>query len=230
MNILELRLLTHRLADQKAFYTGNLQLPRLEETDHTITLGAGATRLVFSQAPAGSSPTYHFAFNLPEHKLAGARSWLSPRTDLMTLDGQDEFSFPDWNADAVYFYDPAGNIVELIARHNLPIESPEPFGLRDVLRVSEIGLVVSDVPVAVESLRSALGFEAWNGRSDTFVIVGDEQGLLIILKRGRRWFPTDIAADTYPVTVIAGGVADAQHDLPGSAYHVRLRAVDTQLQ
>ena len=102
MDILDLDLQTHRLADQRAFYGEVLRLPFLGQTAEAIAFQAGATRLVFSSAPAGVTPEYHVAFIVPRGKLPLAKAWLAGRADLLTRDGADEIELPSWNARAVY--------------------------------------------------------------------------------------------------------------------------------
>ena len=120
--IISLVLQTSKLADQRRFYTGRLGLPVIAETADSVTLGAGATRLTFTAVATGD-PFYHFAFNIPENTLGTAKESLAHRDPPIPLikkpDGGDEYHFESWNAHAVYFLDPAGNIVEFIARHNL---------------------------------------------------------------------------------------------------------------
>jgi hypothetical protein len=60
-----------------------------------------------------------------------------------------------------------------------------PFGPGDLLRVSEVGVAVGDVPTAVGGLERDLGLEVWNEPNEEFTTVGDEEGLLIVVKRGR---------------------------------------------
>jgi hypothetical protein len=63
---------------------------------------------------------YHFAFNIPENQIRSAKEWLMPRTVLLKDEqGNDYFQHSGWNSEAVYFKDPAGNILEFIARHDL---------------------------------------------------------------------------------------------------------------
>jgi catechol-2,3-dioxygenase len=122
MRIAEARFATRRLDAQKAFYGGVLGLPPLEDDGRIAAFGAGDSRLVFAEAE-GDEPMYHFAFDVPRNKLSEAKAWLAKRVGLLERDGRDEFEFPSWNATAAYFRDPAGNVVELIARRNLPNDS-----------------------------------------------------------------------------------------------------------
>ena len=63
-----------------------------------------------------------------------------------------------WNSQSLYFAGPDGILLELIARHDLAtLSSWGRFTSADLLRISEIGLAVPDVPAAVESLQNAFG-------------------------------------------------------------------------
>jgi catechol-2,3-dioxygenase len=222
VEILELRLNTYRLDDMQAFYVNMLDLPLVQrDADHLI-VQAGRTRLVF--AGAQSECSYHFAFNIPENQFAEAKTWLSQRTSLLKFQGNDEIHWTAWNAHALYFYDPAGNVLELIARHSLPNGSQSPFSGRSLCEVSEIGLAVENVEQAVATLQAQLGLGVWDaGDGQTFTALGDELGLLILVKRGRAWFPTtDRAADFCPVALTARGRTTGDYQLEGTPYQFRV--------
>ena len=91
MRFRELRLLTARLTEQKEFYTGTLGLPLVDERDRHITIQAGETQLVFTQVVDGSEPYYHFAFNIPENKLAQAKEWLAARHVSLSKEDADNW-------------------------------------------------------------------------------------------------------------------------------------------
>jgi catechol-2,3-dioxygenase len=205
MEIVRLELLTDRLADMKSFYTEQLSLPLREETASSFAVDMGSTRLHFSAAADGSKPFYHFAINIPENKIEEAREWLSRRTELRREDGEELVHFIHWNAHSVYFHDPAGNIVELIARHNLPNGVDHPFDQRDFLCVSEIGLPVDDVLTTMEDLQLTTGIPRWREPSSSFATLGDEHGLLIIVSLGRVWFMSDKPAEAFPLRVTMKG-------------------------
>jgi catechol-2,3-dioxygenase len=206
MKIVELQLETHCLEELKQFYTEILELPLLEERKRTFSFQAGATKIRFCQAEPPEKPFYHFAFNIPENQLKEAKKWLSGRTTLIEKDGRDEFRFENWNADAVYFYDPGGNIVEFIARHSLTNRSDEKFSAQSILCVSEIGYVVEDVRLFSEHIKEELNLELWDGDEQQFAAVGDEEGLLIVVPVNRGWFPVDKPAEIHPVTVDVGNI------------------------
>lgn len=207
MKFAEIQILTHSLAAQCEFYTQTLGLSDATVMPNTFTAQAGATRLTFIQAQsdwhAQGRSVYHFAFNIPENQFAVAKAWLKQRTPLvLNQAGQDEYNFESWNAHAVYFFDAAGNVVELIARHNLPNASHQSFGGHSLLNISEISVTSADVPDTVRVIQSALDVKVYDGPSATFAAVGDEAGLFIVVPVGRAWFPdTGLQAGFYPMMV-----------------------------
>lgn len=207
--ILELRLEAGAFNAQKQFYLGVLELPLVEEAAGRFTVHAGATLLTFVATAAGR-PTYHFAFTIPENKLQQAKEWLSRRTPVLSQNGQEVFHFPDWNADAFYFHDPAGNVAELIARHSLQNGTAEPFNAAEILYASEIGLVVDDVPAEVKALGEALGLHRYRPGSERFAPVGDEHRLLILNHRDRGWWE-DTPSRPYPVFARLSGEKSAAY-------------------
>ncbi|WP_341480091.1 ring-cleaving dioxygenase [Paenibacillus dendrobii] len=199
----EIKLKTAELVTLKQFYQDTLGVPVIAEEDGLFSLRIGDTLLTFEQAAEGQ-PFYHYAFNIPENQFKEAKAWLSNRVTLNREEGEDEADFESWNASAVYFEDPAGNIVELIARHNLNNASGEPFNANSLLCVSEIGIVRDDVRLFVEELQSK-GFPKWREGNDGFVPVGDEHGLLIVVKKDRRWFFAEKDSEIFPLSISIRG-------------------------
>lgn len=191
VGIARLRLKTAKLEEMRRFYADTLGLKVRDGEGGAIAVQAGTTEIVFepTEDKGGAGPFYHVAFNIPENKLAAAKEWLRGRCAIVTrADGSDEYHFAAWNAHAIYFLDPAGNIMEFIARHNLKNAGTGPFGVDDILYASEIALVVDDVRASARAAEEDLGMEPFAGSlSDGFAAVGDDHRLLIIAKRGRPW-------------------------------------------
>lgn len=200
----EVILNTHELKDLKTFYVQTLGLGLLKEDTHSFTVAVGETKLTFVLTDEQSKkPFYHFAVNINEDKFKLAKTYLSKRVTLLKNESQDEFEFTSWNAHAVYFYDPAGNIVEFIARHNLKSKSisSSEFTNKDILCVSEVGLPVSDVAGTVSLLEADMNLPAWKGDRSTFQPIGDEDGLFIVVAIDRIWQPTSDKATIFPVSI-----------------------------
>jgi catechol-2,3-dioxygenase len=135
---------------------------------------------------------YHSAITVPEDRFAEAKAWLQERVPLLEKDGVDEFRLgAPWNSQSLYFAGPDGILLELIARHDLsgPSSSGR-FSSADLLHISEIGLAVPDVPAAVAALQSEFGLPVFGTAAAEFTPLGDHDGLLIVVRQGRPWFPT----------------------------------------
>lgn len=243
MRIVGLRLRSSApLATLAGFYGETLGLPLLAEAPGEITFAAGETRLTFLAPESGrrgkpddaqGGPFYHFAFNIPENKLLQAREWQLRRTPLVPpgegLAGTardpryppDVVRFPHWNAHSVFFWDPAGNLVEHIARHDLANGAAGPFSSRDLLAVSEIAFVVDDVRAAAAELSSRLEIEPYRQGSDAFMALGDERGLLLVMERGRNLgFEEGRPAGVFPTLAHVDGPAPARCELAGFPYRI----------
>jgi catechol-2,3-dioxygenase len=240
LRILSLELLTAApLPAMKDFYHRSLGLPVREERQDRITFGAGESRLTFvTEGGNGGEPFYHFAFNIPENKILAARDWQLARSPLMPIpDRLQAAGFPEgvvdfshWNAHSVFFLDPGGNVVEYIARHDLKNAAPGPFGTQDILHASEIGLIVDDVPATAATLREVVGVAQYRGGDERFIALGDEHGLLLVIRRGRtlNFNPEDPtkAARVFRTVASVRGVRETRYVLPGFPHELSVQHRD----
>ena len=227
MEITTLRLQTAHLDAQRAFYTEVLGLPLIAQAPDAFTSRAGATHLTFASASGNVAP-YHFAFNIPRNKLNGAKQFLAAHVPLLTEDGRDQFHSDDWNADMVYFRDPAGNIAECIARHTLANDAPGAFEPADILCVSEIGVPVNDVTDSIAALGTRLGLRPYGERSAQFAPMGDERGLLIMVQIGRHWYPNQTAAGIAPIALTMRGPRADTYEVPDLPYRLTMVTTDEE--
>ena len=193
MELVEIRLASAQPDAQRSLYGEVLGL-EVSGAAGALAVQIGATRLVFEPGP--SSPQ-HFAVRIPSAAYADALDWLAERVELLADDdGGHAFAFPDWNADAAYFRDPDRNVVELIAHHDLPEPHRPPFRPGSMLGVCEVGVPVDDVGAYLESLERRTGVRRWSGDGVSFAAAGDKRGSLIVVRRGRVWYPTEDAEAT----------------------------------
>lgn len=200
MNIKEISIYTNDIVQTTAFYTTKLQLPILRQSSNSISFQAGTSVLTFEQQTAITHPVYHFAFNITPDLLEEAIAWLQQITTLLPVTADSHIAtFDNWNAHAVYFFDNNGNLLELIARHDLPKEA----NTLTIINISEIGIAAAAVPAYADQLISTwhLPVFAKQPRMEAFTALGDDNGLLIIAAQGRNWFPTQIPAQPFPATV-----------------------------
>ncbi|RTQ51527.1 glyoxalase [Hymenobacter gummosus] len=205
MKITRLCLLTAELPALRHFYGTVLGLPVTDWDEYAnelpgLRVEVGYSELLFYPAPPGHQPFYHVAFSVPHNQLAEAQQWVQARAELLPLPtGGVVANFVNWNAHAFYFLDPGGNVLECIARHDLPNASTAPFSAASLLGISEVGLVVADVPAAVKRVRAETAVDVFSRgpvRED-FAAIGDDRGLLILVREGRPWFPTSRPAESH---------------------------------
>ena len=224
-----------QLSELKAFYCERLGLEASHDSPGRLTIRAGSTDLTF--VPAGGAdgrPFYHFAFNIPENKIVAALRWQQERSPLLPIPTRnraagyppDVVDYSHWNAHSVFFLDPAGNVVEYIARHDLGNPAPGPFTPRDILYASEIAFIVDDVRAGAKAVREVGALAQYRGGDDNFMAIGDEHGLLLVMKRGRilNFDPssTDKAARVFPTRVTIGAGRATDFEWPGSPYSIRV--------
>ncbi len=229
--IADIRLLTTKLDEQHRFYEKVLGLP-VALYDNELIVTAGATRIVFQgTSKADGAPFYHFAFNIPENKLALAQSWQKERTQLIQRGGKDIVDFARWNAHSIFFNDPAGNILEYIARHDLKNAAKGVFSPADILYASEIGLVVDSIPQTVKMIREELGLDVYRDNSEAFASIGDEHALLILVKRDRLWAPDKTrAAKAHPLVAAIRGLKPASFTMRDFDYRIHIDPALTDVQ
>lgn len=207
MKIHELTLSAHDPAELKKFYSellGFEEIPALGDSDG-FSFQAGHTRVNF--VPGDRDAKYHFAFNVHPDKLPEAITWLQGRgVELVHSPEHKGFliDFPNWWAKSVYFYDPAGNIVEIIARGALgPAGNTPKFSAQSLVGVSEIGIVTDDVPAMREWISTTHGINGFSRHKNTdeFSAMGDDHGLLLLVHNGRKWYMGNFEAKHFPLAV-----------------------------
>jgi hypothetical protein len=179
--------------DLRDFYGGELGLPLDGDA-----IMIGETRLRFRVEPGGAF--YHFALLVPGDRFPAALQWTRGRVELLG----DVFEFENWDAEAVYFHDRAGSIVELIAHHGLEENGRAGiFAADELVGFSELG-IVGDPPRLLQQLETE-GLELWSGtvdEPDRLAFVGEKGRTLIIAPPGRGWLPTDRPAEPHPVEYV----------------------------
>ncbi len=204
MNILELQILTDDIVETKRFYHNLLEFPILNQSKHSISFKAGETILTFNLSE-NQQPFYHFAFNIPANQLEEALAWVNQRLEILPVDNQQIIAdFKDWNAKAFYFYDNNGSILEFIARYDLHQESMHPFTGNSVCSISEIGLVVDKVSDKSNEIRKEHQLPLFSKQppSDNFTVIGDDEGLIILVNRNRNWYPTEVKSNSFYTKVV----------------------------
>ena len=211
--------------DLRSFYLDLLGLEGVDGEDQDLVdIRVGASLLRFSRAPARAMPFYHFAFLIPGNRFDAAHAWLRARVPLLPDQeaGETVFDFDAWEALACYCLDPVGNIVELIAHRGLAHGAAEGgFSGRELVGLSEVGLVVTDKQEAAAVLARELDLHVWDGEIDNPVrlaFVGERGRTLILCPSGRGWLPTGRPAEMHPVTLVVSGPRDEEVQIAGTPH------------
>jgi hypothetical protein len=208
MLLKELILQAKNVDELYGFYKNTLQLEIIQPDAKTISINAGKTRLIFQETKDSEKPFYHFAFNIPSNKIEDALQWLKDKVELLWIEEYKSCiaEFTNWNARSVYFMDTAGNIVELIARFDLHDKVDEPFSSSHIRNVSEIGIVLNaekfDTSVNEMMQQYQLEYFFKQPPFKHFRAIGDDEGLFIVVSNKRNWYPTNIPAKIFPLSVL----------------------------
>jgi hypothetical protein len=211
-----------RLAALAAFYGRQLALP-VTVSDDELSIGVGETTVEF--VAASDEPFYHFALLVPGNRFDEALGWARAKTELLPdRESADVvFDFDAWSAQACYFHDPAGNVVELIAHRGVDeTDARGEFAASELVGFSELGLV-GDPRAMAESLAQRLGLELWDGTLDVpgaLAFVGERARTLILAPEGRGWLPTGRPSRRHDVEVVHSGPRDGEVELEGSRYRI----------
>ena len=208
----ELAVAAARLEAVAGFYEQALGFA-VERRDGRVVIPVGGDVLELVATGDGTDPFHHFALLVPGDRFDAARAWLGERAETLARDdGETVFAFDFWDARAVYFHDPAGNIVELIAHAGTAEGSGAAgdFSAAELAGLSEVGIVVDDTAAAVAALERDVGLELWSGSAAQLAFVGAKAHTLILAPPGRGWLPTGRPAEAHAATVtVSGGSAGA---------------------
>lgn len=198
MKLAHIEIQTNNIQKTTTFYQDILELEIIENNTKYVSIQAGNSILKFVENPQFNS-IYHFAFNIPENKLDEAIEWCKNKVGLIFIKDQNVITnFENWNANAVYFYDNNGNLLEFIARHDLNNAQSQKFSSKAILNISEIG-IVNENPLELGKeliAKHNLEFFSKNDNSEIFAAVGDDEGLLIMVKPNRNWYPTQTPSES----------------------------------
>jgi catechol-2,3-dioxygenase len=228
MQITALKIHTGDIHVQQDFYGNTLGLPS-QITGDTLKIQIGSSELIFAEN-TNFTGRYHLAFTIPKNQFEAGVAWVEQRTTLASdASGTTQFETGEWNAENVYFYDPQGNILELIARHeldeyNLEISINTPFDSDGLLCISEIGLPSNNVLEMVAWFAKTLEVGTYKSFNETFAPIGDAHGLVIAVPEDRIWFPdTGIPTQILPVELTILGQQICTHEIPNTPYTIHVK-------
>jgi len=192
-------LYTNQLEDMKGFYEYQLGFRIVEEDDTSFTLSMGESQLVFQESDRAA--IYHFALNIPGNQFTLAKSWTSERVTLNRQEGMDEVFYANFDADAFYFQDPAGNVIEFIARRS--VDRMGNFTVDSILNISEVSITtpyVEEVGELIEDMdipvRGSKGIEV-----KALNFLGSGHAFILLVAPKRIWYFSKQKSETHPLSI-----------------------------
>jgi catechol 2,3-dioxygenase-like lactoylglutathione lyase family enzyme len=203
MKIETITMMTSHLEEMKFFYTETMGFSLLGQGKDNFRIATGSTEIEFKEGY--NNPYYHFAFDIPDNQFEEAKNWVKERVPLLIEDGEDEAFFEHFPARAFYFEDPAGNIVEFIARPTVTENREHSFTVESIYYVSEMSLVVED-PKEAHDVLSQLGVPERDRKEPnpaglTFMGEREDGSFLLLTPPGRRWYFSDKVSAVFPLEV-----------------------------
>jgi catechol 2,3-dioxygenase-like lactoylglutathione lyase family enzyme len=198
MRIRQLTIATGELDGQAVFYGERLGLP-VGRDEKGIEVRLRDSTIRFERAGPDLDARYHFAINVPGDSIEAAVAWLGERAEVLSFDGDPVRT--DVGVGCVYFLDPAGNVVELIASPHIEGVG-ERFGSESLIEVAEIGIAAADVDATAAAVQEAFA-EPVRWSDSELTAVGDRHAVVIIAPVGRGWIPVDLAAHALPTEIVA---------------------------
>lgn len=232
MRIVGLTLDCADLEAQEDFYGGTLGLEVARVDDGLLEVRLRDSTIRFRRAATGAAPRYHFAINVPRGSIERAAAWVADRHELLAFHGDPDeeegatIVHTDRGTPAVYFLDPAGNVVELIA--NVRLEDPgdrrgSVFGPGDLLEVAEIGIAAADPGATCAAVEEFFGQGVlWGGAPGWLLTaLGDDHAVVIVAPLDRGWIPIALPARPAPTEIVAIGEEAGETTLPEGPYVLR---------
>lgn len=190
-------LYTNNIKALRRFYGNVLELDLTDVAPEHFTVRFGESHLTFkhTEQPA----FYHFAINIPGNQFSMMKYWITDRLTLNREEGRDEVYFPSFDADSMYFEDPAGNIVELIGRRKRDL-----FGdltKESFLNISEMSITTPHVVEVGDQLQD-LGIPLRNGTEvepNELNFLGRGDTFIVLVPPGRRWYFSKKTSETFPL-------------------------------
>lgn len=247
MRIVRLTLDCADLGAQEEFWAGTLGLEVVRAAD-ALEVRLDSSTISFRRAESGTAPRHHFAINVPPGSIERAAAWVAERHELLAFHGYEDeeegatIVHADRGTPAVYFLDPAGNVVELIANVRLgggegrrgaaggggtseevADDRGAAFGPGDLLDVAEVGIAAADPVATCAAIGEFLGERVlWGGAPGWLLTaIGDARSVVIVAPLERGWIPVDLPARPAPTEIVVLADEPAELTVPEGPYVLR---------
>lgn len=193
-------LYTNQLKQLRGFYGNVLELPIEQSTDEYFQLSIGTSTIIFRHSDLQTS--YHFAINIPGNQFTLAKHWAKERVLLNREASVDEIYYARFEADAFYFEDPTGNVIELIARRN--VDKWSDFSIESFLNLSEVSITTPFVEETGEKLQS-IGIPISGHvqiEPDELNFLGKKDTFILLVPPQRKWYFSKNMSKTSPLEIV----------------------------
>ncbi|SFA72911.1 Catechol-2,3-dioxygenase [Bacillus sp. cl95] len=215
MRIYQVHIKCFNLENMKDFYQNILLMELVSSTDASFSVMAGSTKLIFEKDT--STPFYHLCFRTGSDYFDFIYERLAQRS-LLLPDEEGNYSL-FWEGKQAYFVDPDGNIMELLERPVSWSGAKELSGWHDI---GEVGMPVNSVEEMRNNLSSVIS-NIYKAESDRFAFYGDREGVFVLVKEGRNWYPTERAATIYPLKIVVSGPEEARFYHEEFDYEIKVK-------
>ncbi|KQL50851.1 hypothetical protein AN964_24890 [Heyndrickxia shackletonii] len=214
MKIYRVQLKAYYLEKMKKFYTNLLQMQLVYEDERSFAVLAGTTRVYFEKDDA--QPYYHVCFHLGSAFFDEIYNRLEKEKLLLSNEEGETSMY--WKGKQAYFYDPDGNILEILER---PFQQGEEES-DGWYRVGEIGMPSTNI-YELRDFLSPYIENQYKIEQDSFSFFGKEEGVGVLVKIGRNWYPTDRPAEVHPIKLVVSGNTEAYLTHPTLPYEITVR-------
>lgn len=192
-------LYTNKLKELRRFYMNVLDLDIKTSNEDSFSLSIGSSELIFK---ASEHPHfYHYAINIPGNQFSMLKFRLKERISLNREGGRDEVYFPSFDADSMYFEDPAGNIIELIGRRKNDLFGDPSFS-EAFLNISEVGIVSPHLEELSDDLQDiGLPLQGARLNKESVNFFGRGEAFIIVVPPERKWYFSKQISDVFPLEI-----------------------------
>lgn len=199
MKFKNVTLLTSELEETLQFYEETLECP-VQVLDHdSFIVQIGETQLHFQKSEEINQPFYHFAIDIPYNHFYDMKQHYQNILFLLMEDGQHTTYFESFVAHSLYFNDPSGNIVELIARVSNMTDDPE------FSRISEVGFVCNELDDVYQALinhhLTTHEARSFSPEGLNFMCDSDDECYILLTPENKKWIFSDKASTAFPIAI-----------------------------
>jgi hypothetical protein len=162
-------------------------------------------------------PQYHYSIGIPSNQIENCLDWITKRNEEIEIynsglgPNEQDLKIPQaeiwkdadtgaeivrrdlYNSLSIFLKDPAGNIIEILARTDA--DNPEDqvtgdFSPSMFRGITEVGVVANDVRKVADTIKNTFQVQEVDGSSNSYKPIGGPKGLLKLTVPGRVWFPT----------------------------------------